>query len=100
MQFPAGKIHIEMLASPGTSFSVKVWYEVEPLALYRLHPNSITKSGERSGLNAQEYRYVIELNKRFLPEKEKKRITNEAQSQFAGALVRRARRKIEKGNWS
>jgi GT2 family glycosyltransferase len=71
-----------------------VWYEVEPLALYRIHQSSLTGNTLRTGENARDYRQVIEINRAHLPEEHARAWTNRARLSFALACLRRARRML------
>jgi hypothetical protein len=75
-----------------------VWYEVEPLALYRVHSASLTGSTIRSGENGSELRQVIEINRSHLPEENAQAWTDSARSNFAQACLRRARRMADAGD--
>lgn len=44
-----------------------VWYEVEPLALYRIHSNSSSGRRTRTGENIQDFRRAIGIVKEHLP---------------------------------
>lgn len=44
-----------------------VWYEIEPLALYRTHSNSLSGHSVRTGANIQDFRKAIGLVKEYLP---------------------------------
>ncbi|MCW9682202.1 glycosyltransferase [Dolichospermum planctonicum UHCC 0167] len=44
-----------------------VWYEVEPLALYRQSSTSLTGQSLRTGKNIQDFRKAIEITKKYLP---------------------------------
>lgn len=72
-----------------------VWYEVEPLALYRVHKSSLTGNSIRTGENAQDLRRVIEINRSYLPEEYAEAWTNQARLTFALACLRRARRMLD-----
>jgi GT2 family glycosyltransferase len=74
-----------------------VWYEPDPLALYRIRSTSLTGVAERTGKNAQDYRRVIEINRTHLPPNWADHLSNEARRNFAMACLRRARRKLEIG---
>ncbi|MBV8886847.1 MAG: glycosyltransferase [Chroococcidiopsidaceae cyanobacterium CP_BM_RX_35] len=45
-----------------------IWYEVEPLALYRMHANSSTGRRTRTGENIRDLRKAISLMKDYLPD--------------------------------
>ena len=72
-----------------------VWYEVEPLALYRIHKASLTGNTMRTGANARDLRQVMEINRAHLPKEHADAWTNRARSSFALACLRRARRMLE-----
>jgi hypothetical protein len=72
-----------------------VWYETEPLALYRIHKSSLTGNTLRTGENARELRQVIEINRAYLPEEHAEAWTNRARVSFALACLRRARRMLD-----
>lgn len=44
-----------------------MWYEVEPLAMYRKHSNSITKRNVQTGIYIRQMREAIEIFKSYLP---------------------------------
>ena len=73
-----------------------VWYEPEPLALYRVHDSSIT-----SALSAERYvhelRMVIDLNRRLLPPERADQISEEALEIAATTAIRRAGRLLNAG---
>ena len=75
-----------------------VWYEVEPLALYRIHKSSLTGNTIRTGENARDLRQVIEINRAHLPEEHAQAWTNRARLSFALACLRRARRMLDAGD--
>ena len=75
-----------------------VWYEVEPLALYRIHKSSLTGNTIRTGENARDLRQVIEINRAHLPEEHVQSWTNRARLSFALACLRRARRMLDAGD--
>jgi GT2 family glycosyltransferase len=72
-----------------------VWYEVEPLALYRVHKSSLTGNTIRTGENARDLRQVIEINRSHLPREHADAWTNRARLSFALACLRRARRMLD-----
>ena len=75
-----------------------VWYETEPLALYRVHSASLTGSTLRTGENGSDLRRVIEINRSHLPEEHARRWTDCARSNFALACLRRACRMSDAGD--
>jgi hypothetical protein len=71
-----------------------VWYEVEPVALYRIHPQSLTSKASRTGQNGRDLRQVIEINKSSLPKAREPYLTAQAKKNFAAACLRRASRML------
>jgi glycosyltransferase involved in cell wall biosynthesis len=45
-----------------------IWYEVEPLAVYRIHSKSLSRMSTRTGADMQDLRMAIEMMKPYLPE--------------------------------
>lgn len=74
-----------------------VWYEVEPLALYRIRPASLSGKSVRTGENGRDLRMVIQLNQAHLPESHASKWTKLAAESFALACIRRAHRMIDSG---
>lgn len=74
-----------------------VWYEAEPLAAYRIHRESLTGRGTRTGAHAADYRRVIEINRECLPLDRADEWTEYATVSFAQACVRRGWRHLAKG---
>jgi glycosyltransferase involved in cell wall biosynthesis len=71
-----------------------VWYEVEPLALYRIHAQSLTGKSSRTGQNGHDLRQVIEINKSSLPKTNVAYLTAQAKKNFSSACLRRAGRML------
>jgi len=59
------------------------WYEVEPLALYRMHPVSLSGRSMRTGENIQDFRQAIEIVSAYLPEKSAKELSKKALENYA-----------------
>lgn len=76
-----------------------VWYEVEPLALYRVRTASLTDGSMRTGENVQELRRVIEICQEYLPPELARPVAWEALENCALAALRRARRLIHAGDF-
>jgi hypothetical protein len=77
-----------------------IWYEVEPLALYRMHPDSNT--GRHVG-TAQDMKYTraaIEMFKHQLPEDRAGRLTRQARETYALAAIRTARALLGRGDFA
>jgi len=77
-----------------TAAHYPVWYEVEPLALYRIHSQSLTGKASRTGQNGRDLRQVIEINKSSLPKNRMVYWTAQAKKNFASACLRRASRML------
>ena len=75
-----------------------VWYEPEPLAVYRVHSSSLSAGQLRSGQNVRQLRRAVELNRVLLPPEREQRISSAAQAAIAGAALRRARRLLDGGD--
>jgi hypothetical protein len=78
-----------------------VWYEPEPLAVYRIHGASSTGRKARSGETVRDIRRAIEINREHLahlPEEERERIRRVARRENALGVIRRARRMLSGGD--
>jgi GT2 family glycosyltransferase len=69
-----------------------VWYEPEPLALYRLGNSSLSSSALRTGDNVRQLLQVIEINRARLPPDAVARVTARARREVALTAVQRALR--------
>jgi hypothetical protein len=74
-----------------------VWYEVEPLAVYRIRAGSLTGQSLRTGENGCDYRKAIDINQEYLPPTRATEISQKARENFALACLRRAHRLFEAG---
>lgn len=74
-----------------------MWYEPEPLALYRVHSSSDSSKLERTGANVADSRASIELSRRQLPPAVAAQYTAEARDFLARSALSSARRMIVKG---
>jgi hypothetical protein len=70
----------------------RVWYEPQPLAVYRARPASLSGRSLRSGENLRDLRTVIEINRARLPAALADRVSRQARESAALAALRRARR--------
>jgi hypothetical protein len=75
-----------------------VWYEIEPLALYRIHPSSLSNGSIRTGGNGRDMRLVVMINKASLPVERAEALTYDARKNFALGCLRRAHRLLDAGN--
>lgn len=71
-----------------------VWYEPEPLALYRVHSLSSSGSLARSGATIRDTRLAIDLISEHLPPNRRAALRREARSILARTALRRARRLV------
>lgn len=60
-----------------------IWYEVEPLALYRIHSNSSSGHRTRSGENIQDVRRAVGIIKEYLPNECADRLSQTALEHYA-----------------
>jgi glycosyltransferase involved in cell wall biosynthesis len=60
-----------------------VWYEVEPLAVYRKHSASLTGHSRRIGKNIQDIRMAINIAKPYLPEQTADKLSKMALKHYA-----------------
>jgi GT2 family glycosyltransferase len=67
-----------------------VWYEVEPLAVYRVHRASVSGRDVRTGENGAHLRRAIGINREHLPPDRADEISRRAATNNAHACVRRA----------
>jgi hypothetical protein len=77
-----------------------IWYDVEPLALYRMHPDSNT--GRHVG-TAQDMKYTraaIEMIKQHLPEARARRLTRQARETYALAAIGAANALLGRGDFA
>lgn len=68
-----------------------VWYETEPLALYRIHSKSLSGNAMRTGQNIRDLRTVIEIIKQYLPEEKSEKISRDARNFYAFEALHYAR---------
>jgi glycosyltransferase involved in cell wall biosynthesis len=65
-----------------------VWYEVEPLALYRIHSISLSRMSTRTGADIRDLRMAIEIMQAYLPEPIARKLSNKARENVALYSVR------------
>lgn len=75
-----------------------IWYEVEPLAVYRMHVNSNTGRHISSGEDIGYTRQAIELFKEYLPEPMADRVTRTARTTYALSALDMANRTLASRN--
>jgi glycosyltransferase involved in cell wall biosynthesis len=74
-----------------------VWYETEPLAVYRTHGASLSGRSARTGDNVRDLVTAIRLNKALLPPERAAAITRRARRENARGSLRRLGRAIDNG---
>lgn len=77
-----------------------VWYEVEPLALYRTHSNSLSGYSVRSGANIQDFRKAIGFVKEYLPSDSANRLSKNALKNYAFYALNDAKKFVLNGDVS
>lgn len=75
-----------------------VWYEVEPLALYRTHSVSLSGHAVRSGENIQDFRRAIGIVKDYLPNDFADRLSKKALENYAFYALNDADKLAEQGD--
>jgi len=80
--------------------SFPVWYEPEPLALYRVSRRSLSSHALHSGDNVRQLMQVIELNRTRLPVDDAENLTTAARRSTATAAIRRGVRLAALGDLS
>jgi hypothetical protein len=74
-----------------------VWYEVGPLAVYRVGSRSLTSRSLRTGENVADLRTVIAINRQVLPGDRAQMLSQRAREACALAAIRRAGRMLHEG---
>jgi glycosyltransferase involved in cell wall biosynthesis len=75
-----------------------VWYEVEPLAVYRMHNESNTGRHVRSGADTRYNCLAIEIFSSYLPAASAERITRQARETYARAALQTAAQLSTRGD--
>jgi glycosyltransferase involved in cell wall biosynthesis len=75
-----------------------VWHVVEPLALYRIQPQSLSGASLTTGENVGDLRRVIAINREVLPPDRAEELTRRALEVTATTALRRSRRLLAGGN--
>jgi hypothetical protein len=65
-----------------------IWYEVEPLAVYRIHSKSLSQTATRTGADLRDLRMAIEMMKPYLPKPIANQISNQARENWAIYAIR------------
>ena len=67
-----------------------IWYEAEPLALYRSSSTSLTGSSVRTGRNIQDFRQAISIVREYLPPERTNQLTKVALERTASIALKTA----------
>jgi glycosyltransferase involved in cell wall biosynthesis len=73
-----------------------VWYEVEPLAVYRVHAGSLTGRSMRSGKHIQDSRLAIQIYQAYLPQERAPKLAKMAREFSALWALKIARQMLER----
>jgi glycosyltransferase involved in cell wall biosynthesis len=76
-----------------------VWYEPEPLALYRMRESSLTGNAIRTGLNIREATLAVESFRPHLPEVEREEIVRASRRNIALWAVQLSRHALSSGEY-
>jgi glycosyltransferase involved in cell wall biosynthesis len=76
-----------------------VWYEPEPLALYRIHTRSDTSRLMRTGANIADARRAIEIARSYLPRARAQGLTRRARRYHGLYAMEVARERALQGDW-
>jgi GT2 family glycosyltransferase len=77
-----------------------IWYEVEPLALYRNSSTSLTGSSIRTGRNIQDFRQAINIVREYLPPEKSNQLAQAALKNYADYALSTAKVLIKKDDLS
>ncbi len=75
-----------------------VWYEVEPLALYRKSSTSLSGYSMRTGENIRDFRKAISITKQYLPSERADNLTKTALKNYAFYALNCARQFVNVGD--
>jgi hypothetical protein len=65
-----------------------VWYEVKPLAMYRIHSKSLIRMSTRTGAEMRDLRMAIEMMQPYLPAPIASKLSNQAREYWALFAIR------------
>ena len=77
-----------------------VWYDPEPLALYRMHPQSNTGRHIRSAGDMAYTRMAIDIFKSYIPAELAEEVAASARRTYALSALDIARRLLNDGDWA
>jgi glycosyltransferase involved in cell wall biosynthesis len=81
------------------ALAVPVWYEPEPLAMYRVHDQSDTSTLMRTGANIADARHAIEIAWHYLPPERRDDLTKRARLYHGLYALELAEALIDRGGW-
>jgi glycosyltransferase involved in cell wall biosynthesis len=76
-----------------------IWYEVEPLAMYRTHAASLARRSTLTGQNIRDVRLAIEIYQSYLPKADVRKITSKARRRSSRWALKIAKQAAEKKHW-
>ncbi|MGI8671005.1 MAG: glycosyltransferase family 2 protein [Luteitalea sp.] len=79
---------------------VPVWYEPEPLALYRIHTRSDTSRLMQTGANIADARHAIDIAEAYLPAADAGALSRRARRYHGLYAIELARERIRRGDWA
>ena len=77
-----------------------VWYEPEPLALYRIHTLSDTSRLMQTGANIRDAHHAIQVAEGYLPPERARDLSRRARVYHALYAVELARERARRGDWA
>jgi glycosyltransferase involved in cell wall biosynthesis len=77
-----------------------VWYEVEPLPLYRVHSSSLTGRGMQTGQNIQDFQQAIEITRSYLPNEIARNLSKKARENLAIEVLKKVPQLFKIGDWA
>ena len=77
-----------------------VWYDPEPLALYRVHQLSDTSRLMQTGANIQDARHAIAIAEQYLPSDRAARLSRQARLHHALYAIEVAQERRRAGDWA
>jgi glycosyltransferase involved in cell wall biosynthesis len=65
-----------------------IWYEVKPLAVYRIHSKSLSRMSTRTGADMRDLRMAIEMMKPYFPKPIANQLSHQARKHWAIFAIR------------
>jgi GT2 family glycosyltransferase len=76
-----------------------IWYEVEPLAIYRMHSKSLSRSTVTSGFFVQQLYKAAQINQSYLPVTIQHKVLKQTQQNCAYFALGTADKLLNEGDW-